>query len=172
MTVQMQLDDFAVTRLQVDWRPPAKRTVHVKQLESRFDYDVAVNAKDDRRFMLELRLKINEVGKQQRDVGYVIEADLAGIFSFPDDSDRETRQKLVRVNGVSMLYSTFRGVLAGITGVFPGGKLVLPSIMPDQVVRDVETRKRSAATNPEPETARRGSASLKTSGEPVSQAKE
>lgn len=144
MSVQMQLDDFVLTRLNINWRPPTKPKVDIGELTSGFDYSVAVNAKDKARFKLDLRLKFSEVGKQQAEVGYVIEADLVGIFSFPEDSDQETRQKLVRVNGVNLLYSTFRGVLSGLTGVFPGGKLVLPTIMPMEIVKQVETRRMAA----------------------------
>lgn len=144
MSVQMQLDDFALTRLHVNWRPPSKPTVDIGELTSRFDYNVAINAKDKKRFKLDLYLKIVEIGKQQAAVGYEIEADLVGIFSFPEETDQETRQKLVRVNGVNLLYSTFRGVLCGVTGVFPGGKLVLPTIMPVEIVKAVETRRLAA----------------------------
>lgn len=153
MSTQVQLNDFFLTRLHVDWRPPTKKTVAVNELNSGFDYDVAVHAKDDKLFKLDLRLRISEVGKQQSEVGYVIDADIVGLLSFDADVDHPTREKLVRVNGVSLLYSTFRGVLGGVTGLFPDGKLALPSIMPAQVVQMIEERKQAqklAAATPAP----------------------
>jgi preprotein translocase subunit SecB len=137
----MQLNDFFLTRFHLDWRPPSKKTVEVNLLNSGFDYDVAIHAKNDKAFKLDLRLSISEVGKQRAEVGYLIEAQIVGLFSFESDVDRQTCEKLVRVNGVSILYSTFRGVLAGMTGLFPGGKLSLPSIMPMHVVQQVEERR-------------------------------
>lgn len=155
MSVQMQLEDFAITRLHINWRPPTKPTVDISKLTNQFDYNVAINAKDKKRFKLDLFLKLAEVGKQQAAVGYEIEADLVGIFNFPEEADQETRQKLVRVNGVNLLYSTFRGLLSGVTGAFPGGKLVLPTIMPAEIVKLVENRRLAVqATTKKPEPAK------------------
>ena len=57
-----------------------------------------------------------------------------GLFAFDETSEKETREKLIRLNGVSILYSTFRGILGGMTGMFQGRRLTLPTIIPDEVV--------------------------------------
>lgn len=143
MNIQLQLEDYYLTKFHVDWRAPSKPTVHVEELQTALDYDVAIHAKERHRYKLDLRIRLTENGKEQKDVGYVVAADIVGLFLFPEDSDRETREKLIRINGISILYSTFRGILGGMTGMFLGRRLTLPTIMPNEVVQRVEEAKKA-----------------------------
>lgn len=140
-TPQLQLEDYYLTKLHIDWRAPSKSTVHVKELQTGLDYDVAIHTKEKHRYKLDLRIRLSETGKEQKDVGYVVAADIVGLFSFAEDSEKEMREKLIRLNGVSILYSTFRGILGGMTGMFEGRRLTLPTIMPNEVVQRVEEAK-------------------------------
>ncbi len=50
-------------------------------------------------------------------------------------------QSLVRFNGCTILYGILRGQLANITGSFPNRKLLLPTVMMEDVVKDIEREK-------------------------------
>ena len=141
MSNPLQLEDYYLTKLHIDWRAPAKPEVNVEEIKTGLDYDVAIHAKEKHRYKLDLRIRLTETGKEQKDVGYVVEADIVGLFGFDETCDKETREKLIRLNGVSILYSTFRGILGGMTGMFQGRRLTLPTIMPNEVVQRVEEAK-------------------------------
>lgn len=140
----MQLEDFKIARLALDWREPKVETVEVESLKYEFDYDIGAHAEYPLRYRMALTMHIEEVGKPQIEVGYIIKAKLVGFFRFPDGMEKAKRDTLVRVNGLNILYGTFRGTLAGITGAFPGGVFILPSINPQEVVAQIEKRKHAA----------------------------
>ena len=141
MSPQIQLEDFAITRLHIDWIPPKDGPVKLKELQSEFDYNVAVQAKDNRRYKLELQLSFQEAGVEQTDIGFRIAATTVGVFVFEPNTTTEDRKRLVRINGVNILYGTFRGVLVGVTGAFPGGKFLLPTILPNRIVAEIEAKR-------------------------------
>jgi preprotein translocase subunit SecB len=141
MSNPLQLEDYYLTKLHIDWRAPSRSEVNVEEIKTGLDYDVAVHAKERHRYKLDLRIRLTETGKEQKDVGYEVEADIVGLFAFEETCEKETREKLIRLNGVSILYSTFRGILGGMTGMFQGRRLTLPTIMPNEVVRRVEEAK-------------------------------
>jgi preprotein translocase subunit SecB len=143
LNTQLQLEDYYLTKLHIDWRAPSKATVEVDEIQTGLDYDVAVHTKEKNRYKLDLRIRLTETGKEEKDVGYIVVADMVGLFSFPEDSDKTIREKLIRINGVSILYSTFRGILGGMTGMFQGRRLALPTIMPNEVVQRVEESKKA-----------------------------
>ncbi len=143
MNTQLQLEDYYLTKLHIDWRAPSKTEVRVVEIQTGIDYDVAVHTKEKNRYKLDLRISLNEIGKEEKDVGYIVVAEIVGLFSFHEDSDKNTREKLIRINGVSILYSTFRGILGGMTGMFQGRRLALPTIMPNEVVQRVEENKKA-----------------------------
>jgi hypothetical protein len=58
---------------------------------------------------------------------------------------------LVRVNGVSILYGILRGIIANATGMFPNGKFLLPTVMPQDIVKKIEAEK-AAARQAKPDT--------------------
>ena len=143
MQNQLQLEDYYLTKLHVDWRSPSKPKVHVEEIQTGIDYDVAVNAKEKHRYKLEVRIHLAESGKEEKEVGYTVVADIVGFFAFPEDAPEDVREKMIRINGLNILYGTFRGMLAGVTGMFPGNRLALPTIWPLQVVQRVEEAKKT-----------------------------
>jgi hypothetical protein len=72
---------------------------------------------------------------------YAINVEIEGVFSFPEDMPEEKMGYLCRVNGLTILYGILRGELANVTGSFKGGKFILPTVMMQDVVKDVEARK-------------------------------
>jgi preprotein translocase subunit SecB len=134
----LQLEDFSLSRLHVDWHEPegdAKVMV-----ESFLDYDVARHRRDKKRFRVDLRVRIAPPVKGPK-VGYEIDSEIVAIFSFPEGVAEDQMQRLVRFNGCFILYGILRGEIASFTGSFPGGKFLLPTVDMEEVVRAVEKRR-------------------------------
>ncbi len=158
----MQLEDFKVAELHIDWREPNVETVEVEGIKYDLDYEIGAHSKEPLRYRMVLTLNIEEVGTPQAEIGYTIKARLLGFFQFPESIEKAKRDTLVRVNGLNLLYSTFRGTLAGITGTFPGGAFVLPTINPQEMVARIEKKKQAALAERKSKTGATASESTKT----------
>lgn len=79
--------------------------------------------------------------------------EIVGQFVVPEDLPAAEQEGFLRVNGLSILYSTLRGILGNITGSFPGERLCLPTILPFDIVKSIEIRKNPA--NPAGKTAKK-----------------
>ena len=143
-TPTCNLDDFYFTELSVKWVEP-ESTATVDGLSSGFDYDVFRAREDDKRYMLRMRCSFQEKADNGRSVGFDVKVGLDGLLSFSDDVSEEDREKIVRYNGVALLYGVLRGQIASMTGSFPNGKLNLPTIMPQDIVNMVEGKKSEQA---------------------------
>ena len=148
----LQLKDFMITRLHVDWQAPENPVEYVgKPEEDLFiDYKVLRNAEEQHSLALEFRVKRTPKGKFA--AGYSIECEIVGFFDFPETMEEEKIQYLVRFNGGTILYGILRGQIALFTGSFPDGKYTLPAISMQDVVKQVEAthakvREKAAARN-------------------------
>ncbi|MEX2381721.1 MAG: hypothetical protein WD490_05010 [Opitutales bacterium] len=74
---------------------------------------------------------------------YKLDFRIQGVFRFDEGLEEQKMQYLVRVNGGTILYGILRGMLATMTGAFPEGRINLPTIMMQDVVRRVEERRNS-----------------------------
>ena len=63
---------------------------------------------------------------------------IEGYFSFDEQSDSETRDYLIRLQGCTTLYGILRGILSSITSMTRSRKILLPNIMMQEVVKDIE----------------------------------
>jgi hypothetical protein len=70
---------------------------------------------------------------------------MLGFFWFPPEVPDDRIPYLIRVNGCTILYGILRGVVASLTGMFPEGPLALPTIMMQEVVRDIEANRDDAS---------------------------
>ena len=135
------LDGFFLTKLQVDWKAADSKSVKAERTESTFCYDVKIHAEDKTRYMQRLSVVFKECTANESPIGYQILAEITGLFSFPAETTVETREQLIRLNGVSILYGILRGLIANTTAMFPGGPFVAPTVMPKAIVRAVEKRR-------------------------------
>ncbi len=148
----LQLKDFILTRLHVDWQAPEKPAERVEKPEEDLfiDYQVLRNAEAQRSLALEFRVKLTLMGKDTG--GYSIESEIVGFFDFPKSMSEDEMQYLIRVNGGAILYGILRGQIAQATGSFPDGKYLLPAIYMPDVFKQVEAthakvREKAAARN-------------------------
>ncbi len=132
-----QLDDFFFTRLSVEWHDPLE-SVQVN-FEHSFDYDVGQHSTERTRYRLALRMKA--APDTPKPVGYVVHAEIVGLFRFPDGMEQDKMDFLIRLNGCTILYGILRGQIGNLTSVFPQRKLVLPTFMMKDIVEAVEKAK-------------------------------
>lgn len=136
------LEEYFLTRLQVDYTfPGTSPTITVASVTSSFDYEVLNHRDDPRRRQLKLKVEFQEMDDKQQKVGYRIQCEIVGFFSFTDSTPKGKEEIVIRVNGFNMLYGTLRGALATTTAVFPGGRFSVPSVMPNEIVADIEKRR-------------------------------
>lgn len=148
-----QLDEFFLTKLHLDFRPPEKGNAEVTQAGCTFDYAVATHHEEAHRYRLIFRVGCKEAAKDGTEVGNSVQAEIVGLFSFNPSDSKDKMDTLIRINGVSILYGILRGIVATTTGAFPGGKFLLPTVMPQEVVQMVEQAKAKPAT-PQPPRAK------------------
>lgn len=137
----LQLEDYFLTRLNVDFNFPNDAEVQVEQVSLDFDYDVLTHQDDPLRRMLTLKVGVSEVAKDGSKVGHQVECEIHGQFRIPEDIKQDQREGILRINGVSILYSTLRGIIGNLSGSFPAGRLCLPTILPQDVVEHIEKSK-------------------------------
>ena len=131
------LEEFFMTRLNLAWHDPKETTT--VSIEHKFDYDVHRNTQQKNLFRLVFRFGLSS--QTPAPVGYALDSEIIGYFRFPDEATEENMQTLIRFNGCTILYGILRGQIANISGSFPNAKLVLPTVMMEEVVRNIEKRK-------------------------------
>lgn len=145
MLVQiLQLEDYFLTRLNLDFIFPNEIEDEVESNSLEFDYDVLTHPDDPLRRMLTLRVGVSQVAKDDSKMAYQVECEINGQFRIPEEIKKDQREGLLRINGVSILYSTLRGIIGNLSGSFPEGRLCLPTILPQDVVKHIEKSKARA----------------------------
>jgi preprotein translocase subunit SecB len=141
------LEEFYLTRVNVTWvEPPAE--VNELDLNLAFDYSVFRHKEDPLRYRLTLRL--SSVPQAPDPMGYQMDCEISGFFRFPEDSTEPKREYLIRVNGCTILYGILRGQFAGITGSFPNRPLLLPTVMMEDVVKEIEAKRAASIAEKAP----------------------
>lgn len=140
--IPLQLDEFFLNKLNIEWRNLPGDTDHrhasVRVLVS---YDFAQHTEIPHAYQMTLSVKGEDVMEKANDAGYKFEAVIVGRYRIENAKSPELEARLSRVNGVSLLYSTLRGILSNVTGSFEFGKVVLPSINPQAIVEQIEKAK-------------------------------
>lgn len=95
-------------------------------------YDIEVDTgvskrKDELSFRVSLEIRMFPANKSHTRYE-LIKAKVTGIFDFPPDTDVELVKKLVPLNCFAILHGYLRGILAQITGLNPGGPVMLPAV--------------------------------------------
>ncbi len=143
MNSLLQLRDYTITRLRVDWSEPggAKGVPSTDMLgnegQIKVGYNVMRNRENDRSFALEFSC-VTGPADTKTDAGYIVDAKIVGFFDFPADASEEAMQRMIRVNGTTILYGVLRGHVSSVTGAFPAGKHVLPTVNMLEMVKEIE----------------------------------
>ena len=136
-----QLDDFHFTRLAVQWHSPKESGKF--EVNYSFDYSIGQHNTEKNRYRLAFR--VGAKSDTPEPVGYHLNSEIVGFFRFPDGTEQNKMDFLIRFNGCTILYGILRGQVASLTGSFPQKKLVLPTFMMKEIVEGVEHQKAANA---------------------------
>ena len=131
----LELENFFMTELHIEWHPSVNSSEANRELS--IDYKVFQHQENKQLKRLDLHVNIFETQGKKKS-GYSIQSIISGVFSFPESFPEKDVEYLIRVNGGTILYGILRGELASLTGSFPGGKFVLPTVYMHEVVEMVE----------------------------------
>ncbi len=138
----LQLDDFGLTDLEVHWLDYGAETADGTGTFT-VGYEVEQMVEDGTRF----RLTIAVTDSRARPSGgppSTVKATGVGFFTIPESTAADDRARVIRVNGLTMLYGSLRGALAAVTGLFPPDfRYVLPTVNMLEVIEHVEGDTRS-----------------------------
>jgi hypothetical protein len=149
MEPNCQLEEFFVTRLHLDHREmKGLEKQKPKQLAYGFHYTVGQHKDEAHRYRMAFRVVAEEFADNEQPAGLKLESEIVGYLAINPQLDKSEREKLVRLNGVSILYGILRGIVATTSGTFPNGKLTLPAALPADIVNHVEGEKRKASKEP------------------------
>lgn len=113
-----------------------------------FDYEVGVHKVEKNRYKVTFRLTAQEQTQNGEPLGKNIDAEITGTFLFEKSKAKDEMDFYARMNGISTLYGILRGVIATSSGLFPGDKIVLPSIMPQTIVALVDEARHNLENAP------------------------
>lgn len=141
MSLTVQLEEFFVTRLRIDWHQPLPEAeAEALSGEMDVDYKVMRHKEEKNRYQMQLSVSAGP-RKEAAKAGWVVDARVEGYFVFPDGLERELMEMAIRLNGGIILYGILRGQVAAATGSFPAGKFVLPTIAMQDVIARKEGRR-------------------------------
>jgi len=129
----IQLVNYFFKKLLVEWKDGPKEPKNIGKLN--INYKVFVNNKESDLYRLDFLLQRTP----QDDFGGLnMDIRMEGFFSFPKETPEEEIQKMIRLNGCTILFSTLRGHISSITSSFPDGRITLPSIVMLDLVTKIE----------------------------------
>jgi len=131
--------DQEVVAANLDPYPP----VSPDQIETRVQLGLPEGEDDPRQFLV--KVGISTAKELPEDFPYKFAVQIEGIFDIEDDGDREDRERLVVINGGSMLVGIIREQLLSLTLRHKHGPLQLPALD----FRALRPEKKLSAT-PEP----------------------
>lgn len=97
-------------------------------IELGIDFDIKVNAENELIHRIDLKIGLNDSDAAYEQAGFRLATELSGLFEHDQGLTKEEADRLLAYNGLSMLFSTARGLIAQLTAQAPVGKVVLPSI--------------------------------------------
>ncbi|MBI1783792.1 hypothetical protein HYR69_01490 [Candidatus Sumerlaeota bacterium] len=110
----LQLEDFALARLHVDWNPVEAPSKAVEQNIS-ITCKIAQSEARPGLFMLKLELQINSIASQPKPP-YEVAAHIMGSFFVPGEAGKGEMARRVVLSGGAILLGILRGEIAAITG--------------------------------------------------------
>ncbi len=140
-----QLNDYNFTKLSIEWVPAGNGGEFViNNLATRFSYDVYKNPDNELEYLMRFWAAFHEETEDKERVGYQITSEIFGNFTLDESVEEEQCPSLIRHNGVSILLGLLRAQIGINTGSFYGSKLIIPTIMPQEIVAEVEKIKANA----------------------------
>ena len=93
------------------------------------DFDVHRHVSDPHAFRMVMRINVAAEGYTVEDnPSHGISLTVVGFFLFAPGTDEEQMQRMIRINGSSILYGIARGIVGQATGASQHGQFVLPTV--------------------------------------------
>ena len=92
------------------------------------DFDVKENTEDKNRFLLEMKVDLNEGQAFKKFQSHQIHLHLLGWFRFTTNLDDATKARMLLTNASSILYGVARSIVANLTGSLGAERYILPSL--------------------------------------------
>jgi preprotein translocase subunit SecB len=127
----LQLKDYFITRTLVEFNAEFKldkpTSLLVDDLTVKISSTMLRNPETDEEvFKVDLDVAVKEDRMAACNLPYYFSISSIGIFAL-DESCSKDREKVAVINGASILFSSIREYLAGITGHGPFSRIVLPT---------------------------------------------
>jgi preprotein translocase subunit SecB len=146
----LNIDEYFVEELRVKINP--EYTKDAKEETGEIAVAVSLKRKGkEPAFMISMRLELNKSKNAFSSAPYYILLDITGFFTFQDETDEETINKMIGLNGPVILYGVARGIVGQTTANFRQGKYVLPTlnlveIMKNQQSKNVPAKRKRTKT--------------------------
>jgi preprotein translocase subunit SecB len=129
MISPLQLDSYFLKSLHFELKSgfdrPCQRDMTPPDLEIGV-VSVEQNSDNPAQWRFEVSLELPDVPESK--FPYTVATTLVGIFTVNEQYPTEHAERLARVNGPAVLYSSAREIVASITGRSPYPKLLIPSV--------------------------------------------
>lgn len=103
------------------------------------DFDVQRSAQDEQSFRIIMHINVAQDGYTvDTNPSHSISLTIVGYFSFAQGTDEEQMQRMIRINGSSILYGIARGLVGQATGASKHGQFVLPTVNFVEIVKAKE----------------------------------
>lgn len=148
MISPLRLENCFIEELTVKANPSfAAKVEERKEGKINCDLQMAVNSKDLSKFKVVLSVSIEPSTEYPALDPYFIQVKLTGFFGFHGElPSKETMQRMISLNGSSILYGIARGQVIGVTASGTWGKYILPALNFVQILEQQQLRKKAAAT--------------------------
>lgn len=123
----LNIDDFVVEDFSITTNPDYTRPEKEESDDIGISFDIKRKGNEPF-FMLTLQIDLNKSKKAYTCVPYRIALKMSGFFSFAEGTEEEAMNKMIGLNGLSILYGIARGTVAQFTATCSHGKFVLPSM--------------------------------------------
>lgn len=143
MQALLNINDYFVEELTVRGNANYQKTAKEQKGKINLSFNVKRKGKEPL-FMITMTIELNKPKQALASSPYYVYLKIDGFFDFPKETDEETMQRMIGLNGLVMLFGIARGVVAQVTANGPHGKFVLPA------VNFVELIKQSKISSVEP----------------------
>jgi preprotein translocase subunit SecB len=126
MQALLNIDNYFVEDISIRTNPGYKKA-KAEQGALEISFDIKRKGTEPR-FMVLMQVDVNKSKKSFSGAAYQISLKIIGFFSFVEGTAEETMNKMIGLNGLTILYGVSRGIVAQATANCPHGKFILPSV--------------------------------------------
>ena len=132
MIAALQLSKFFTEALSVKVNPffDPKAPSGAKRIAGKLHCHLEVGwiKGNPKKYQMKLSVQIDPAQERPALDKYAVKLDLIGIFVVSGKMNEDDRERMVSLNGASILYGVGRGIVAQVTGNGPFGAYLLPAL--------------------------------------------